>query len=109
MIFIRSNRFRKDLPQYNNSLVVKLPYPTNSSLVIAKYAKQAMQSIFKKGFEFKKAGIVVMGLVPEEVQQLNMFEVCNSDHKQLIAIIDNLNSKMWKNTLNSTSQKFGSS
>lgn len=108
MVFVRSNRFRKDLPQYNNSLVVKLPYATNSSLIIAKYAKKAMQSIFKKEYEFKKAGIMVMGLVPEEVQQLNMFEICNSDHKQLMTTIDSLNSKYGKNTLNIASQKLDS-
>ncbi|EDP94711.1 Y-family DNA polymerase [Kordia algicida OT-1] len=109
MVFVHSNRFRKDLPQYNNSLVVKLPYSTNSSLIIAKYAKKAIQSIFKKGYEFKKAGIMVMGLVPDNAQQLNMFEACNSDHKQLMSTIDRLNSKYGKNTLNIASQKLDSS
>lgn len=109
MVFVHSNRFRKDLPQYNNSLIVKLPYPTNSSLIIAKYAKKAMQSIFKKGYEFKKAGIMVMGLVPDNAQQLNIFEACNSDHKQLMSTIDRLNSKYGKNTLNIASQKLDSS
>ena len=88
--------------------MVKLPYPTNSSLIIAKYAKMAMQTIFKKKYEFKKSGIMVMGLVPEGVQQLNMFETCNADHKQLMTTIDSLNSKYGKNTLNIASQKLDS-
>lgn len=108
VVFIRSNPFRKDLKQYNNSIVVKLPYPTNSSLLIAKYARSAMQQIYKTGYEFKKAGIMVTGLVPEEVQQLNMFEACNSDHKLLMNVIDRVNSKYGKNTLNIASQKLDS-
>jgi DNA polymerase V len=108
MIFIHSNPFRKDLKQYSNSLVVKLPYATNSSLIIARYARKAIEQIYKKGYEFKKAGIVVMGLVPEAVQQLNMFEACNADHKILMSTIDNLNAKYGKNTLNIASQKLDS-
>lgn len=51
---------------------------------------------------------MVMGLVPEGVQQLNMFETCNADHKQLMTTIDSLNSKYGKNTLNIASQKLDS-
>jgi len=105
MIFIRSNPFREDLKQYSNSMMVKLPYPTNSSLIIARYARKAIEQIYKKGYEFKKAGIILMGLVPQAVKQLNIFENCNADHKKLMATIDDMNAKYGKNTLNIASQK----
>ncbi|WP_046756606.1 DUF4113 domain-containing protein [Kordia jejudonensis] len=38
-----------------------------------------------------------------------MFETCNSDHKQLMTVIDKLNSKYGKNTLDIASQKLDSS
>ena len=54
-VFIYSNRFRLDLPQYNGYTTVKLPYPTSSTFVINKYAQIALKSIFKLGYQYKKA------------------------------------------------------
>ena len=104
MVFIKTNGFRKDLQQYKKNIVVKLPYPTNSSIVIAKYAKHALKAIFKKGYQYKKAGVIVMGIVPDTNQQLNMFVESNQRHKPLMQTIDMLNSKYGSHTLKLGSQ-----
>ena len=59
-IFIRSNKFLKNKPQYRNGISVTLPFPTNSNITINKYAIQALKNIFKEGFHYKKAGVIVM-------------------------------------------------
>ncbi len=48
-VFLRTNRFRKDLPQYMPSLAVPLPYPTNDSLEVNRWADHLGERMFKPG------------------------------------------------------------
>lgn len=91
MVFIHTNGFRKDLPQYSRNIVVKLPYPTNSNMELSKFATFGLQKIFKNGFEYKKAGVIVMDITPEETKQINLFENSNPKHKPIMEVIDKIN------------------
>ncbi len=104
MVFIHTNGHRKDLKQYKKNIVIKLPYPTNSSIVISKYAKHALKAIYKKGYHYKKAGVIVMGIVPDDNMQLNMFIDSNQKHRPLMSTIDKLNRKYGNHTLKLGSQ-----
>ncbi len=90
-IFLYSNRHRKDLSQYNNSTVVKLPFPTNSSIELSKFAIEGLKQIFKKGFQYKKTGITALDITPENRRQIKLFENSASKHKALMKVIDNIN------------------
>lgn len=91
MVFIHTNRHRKDLPQYSRNIVLKLPYPTNSNIELAKFALQGLDKIFKKGFAYKKAGVIVMDFTPENTEQIMLFENSNPKHKLLMNTIDKIN------------------
>lgn len=91
MIFLHTNGHRKDLPQYSRNIVVKLPYPSNSNIELSKFAIQGLERIFVKGFDYKKAGVIVMDITPEREQQLSMFNNSNPKHKKLMRTIDYLN------------------
>jgi DNA polymerase V len=91
MVFVRSNRHRKDLPEYSRSIVLKLPFPTNSSIELAKFANVALQMIFKKGYSYKKAGVIVQDFTPENNLQKTLFENRNERHVPLMLAIDKLN------------------
>lgn len=91
MVFIHTNGHRKELPQYSRNIVIQLPYPTNSSIELAKFATKALQKIFKDGYAYKKAGVIVQDFTPEEVTQVSIFENSNEAHKPLMKVIDNLN------------------
>lgn len=93
-VFIHTNYFREDLPQCKRKSVVKLPYPTNSSLEIAKFAIKGLQQIYLEGFRYKKAGVIVMDITSENPSQLNMFENSNPKHKALMSAIDKINKKI---------------
>lgn len=54
IVFIHTNFFRKDQPQYSKSIKIKIPQPTNSSITISKYAIKALEQIFIEGFAYKK-------------------------------------------------------
>jgi len=99
IILLQSSRFEKNTPSYKNSITVVLPYATNSSLTIAKYATKAVTQIFKKGINYKRAGVIVTGLVTTDNHQLDMFESENPKHKPLMKTIDNLNKKYGGNKL----------
>jgi len=91
MLFINTNINRKDLPQYYRSIVLKLPFPTNSSIELAEFANQALTKIFKEGFHYKKAGVIVMNFSPEDETQFGLFENSNEKHKPLMQVVDKLN------------------
>ena len=90
---LQSNKHKKDEPQHRESRVVSLPYPTDSSLIISKEAVRLATQIFKKGIKYKRAGVMVMGLVPTHNQQLQMFDHEDPKHKPLMSTIDRLNEK----------------
>lgn len=91
MVFVHTNGHRQDLPQYSRNIVVKLPYPTNSSIELSKFATQALQRIFKKGYAYKKAGVIVLDFTPENNLQQTLFESRNERHIPLMQTVDKLN------------------
>ena len=104
IILLQSNRFKKNTTSYKNSITVVLPYATNSSLTIVKYAIKAVTQIFKKGINYKRAGVIVTGLVPTDNHQLDMFASENPKHKPLMKTIDDLNKKYGNNKLKLANQ-----
>lgn len=92
-VTLQSDRHKKHLEQHRESRVVSLPYPTDSSLIISKEAVRAATQMFKEGIKYKRAGVIVMGLVPTNNQQLQMFDAENPKHKPLMRTIDKLNAK----------------
>ena len=91
MIFIHTSGFKKSEPQYYKSIVVKLPYSTHSSIDIVKYAVKGLELIYKKGYKYKKAGVIVNDLTPETPKQLNLFEQPNIAHNKLMKVMDKIN------------------
>ena len=91
MVFIHTNEHRADLPQYSRNIIVKLPFPTNSNIELAKFATQALKNIFQQGFHYKKAGVIVQDFTPDNNRQLNLFENSNVRHIALMTAVDKMN------------------
>lgn len=94
IVFVRSNRHRKELEQYNKSIFIKLPYLTNSAIELSKFAVQALKKIFKEGVAYKKAGVMIMDFVNENDKQMSIFENSNPKHDELMKSLDKLNSRI---------------
>lgn len=90
-VFVRTNPFKEHLPQYARSVCIKLPYPTNSTLELTKHAVRGLKMVFKKGYHYKKAGIMVMALTPSASKQLNVFQNSDPRHLPLMKAIDRIN------------------
>lgn len=98
-VMLSSDRHKKDAQQYRGSTIVSLPYPTDSSLIISKEAVRAVTTIFKEDIKYKRAGVIVMGLVPNNNYQLDIFQQENPKHKSLMSAIDGLNKKYKDNKI----------
>ncbi len=107
LVFIHTNGYRKDLPQYNRNIIIKTHYPTNSSIDIIKLAVLGLGKIFKKGYQYKKVGVIVMGITPESEKQLAMFSKENPKHLSLMKTIDGLNNDIGQNKVKFGSQDLG--
>jgi len=94
MVFLHTNGYRKDLPQYSKNIVLKLPFATNSSLELTKFAVIGFKRIFKRGYAYKKAGVIFMDLTDEDKIQRGLFENSNPKHKLLMKAVDEINGKM---------------
>lgn len=104
MVFIHTNFHRKDLSQYSKNIVIKLPFPTNSSIELAKFATDGLEKIFKDGYRYKKAGVIIMNFTPEQEKQLSFFENSNEKHKGLMKIIDKINTSFGQQKIKLASQ-----
>jgi DNA polymerase V len=91
MVFVHTNGFRKDMPQYSRNITVKLPFATNSTIELSTFATQALRHIFKKGYNYKKAGVIALNFSPEDSVQSTLFEKRNELHIPLMKAIDKVN------------------
>ncbi|HIP48726.1 MAG TPA: Y-family DNA polymerase [Lutibacter sp.] len=107
MIFVHSNYYRKDLPQYRKNIVVKTEYPTHSSADLIKYAVLGLKTIFKDGYHYKKAGVIVSDLTPQNEKQLSLFSSENPKHQPLMERIDVINQSIGQNKVKFACQDLG--
>ena len=103
-VFVKSNRHQKNKLQYRNGIVMTLPYGSNSSITISKYAVQGLKKIYKKDVEYKKGGVIVMGIVPNNKTQLNIFEKENPKYQILMKTLDFITKKEGPNKIKLASQ-----
>ncbi|HCE54834.1 MAG TPA: SOS mutagenesis and repair protein UmuC [Lutibacter sp.] len=107
MVFVQSNYFRKDQPQYSRNIIINTDFPTNSTIELNHYAQIGLKAIFKEGYNYKKAGVIVMGLTPNSETQLSFFNTSNPRHQPLMSVVDKLNKSYGKNKIKFGNQSLG--
>lgn len=107
MVFVLTNYHRKDQPQYSRNIVINTDFPTNSTIELNHYAQIGLKAIFKEGYHYKKAGVIVMGLTPNNETQLSFFNSSNPKHQPLMSVIDKLNKSYGKNKIKFGNQSLG--
>ena len=90
LVFIHTNNFREDLPQYWKNTIIKLPVPTSDTLEIVHYALEGLKSIFMPGYQYKKAGVIITEIVTSA--QLGLFDTVDREKREkLMQVIDKVN------------------
>ena len=110
MCFVRTSPFRKE-PQYSKSICVPLRRCTADTGAIVSAAVAGLNAIFKPGYIYAKAGVMLIDLQADTVQQgeLNLESGNTSDHGTLMATLDGLNKRYGKGTVSMASAGLGGS
>jgi DNA polymerase V len=103
-VFLQTNRFRKDLPQYMPSLAVPLPSPTNDSLEVNRWASYLCDRMFKPEYLYKKAGILLSEISPVTHRQGDLLEPETTSNSQLMQALDKLNQRYGRGTVKVSTQ-----
>ena len=104
LVFVRSDPHKKGEAPYRNSCVLSLPYATDSTIILSKYAVLGLRKIFKDGVSYKKAGVMIMGLVPTQKRQLSLFENKNTKHVALMQRLDQIHKRFGPNQIKLANQ-----
>ena len=93
-VFVSSNPFREDLLQYWKYDELRLITPTSSTIPIVQAAAEVLDRIFIQGVQYKRAGVIVMGISPKSPIQQDLFDVTAEQigkMKRLDEVIDRIN------------------
>ncbi len=99
-IYLTTNYHSDFDKQYKNRIVMTLEQPTNSTIVLTKVALDGLKRIFKPGYRYKKVGVNLMDLVPENQIQTSLFADSESQINDVLTrLMDELNGKYGKNKI----------
>ncbi len=102
-VFVQTNRFREDLPQYCKSMQFKLVNATDDLTLITHIAKRCFKKLYREGYQYKKVGICLEQLIPKNPRQLDIFHQPTDEglakKDQLMTVFDKINQKYGRQTI----------
>jgi len=99
-VFLSTSRFRTDIPRFSGSSMATLPQPTSTTSVLIKAGMQELAALYKKGYPYNKAGIMLTGLGRADMQQQNLFVPAESKRNtKLMAALDQINRRWGRDAL----------
>ena len=107
-IFIYTNPFNAKHRQYYGTKKIQLERATNDNQIIVQEVIKGLQKIYKKGYVYKKAGVIVGNITQENQVQLNLFDQIKNREKytKISKVIDRINSSMGRDKLRIATQGF---
>jgi DNA polymerase V len=98
-IFVRTSPFQRNFGYYSNAKTIDFPIATNNSIEIVKTAVSILETIFKNGYQYQKAGVMLTGLRNDDGRK-NLFSSEKDEKiKSLMQSIDNTNYRYGRSTL----------
>jgi len=98
-VFLETNRFA-DEPQYAKSVTITLPVATQDTAELMRDALQGIEQLFREGYRYQKAGVILTALVPTHQVQTHLFDHKDRDRsRQLMAAIDAINTQWGTGTV----------
>ena len=92
-VFLHTNSHRPDLPQYCNSAYAPLGEPASDTMAIARAAQKALDTVFRPGFAYKRAGIFISETIPAKAVQPSLFipQADRIRRQRLMETVDRIN------------------
>lgn len=108
-VFLNTNAFREDLAQYWNFQEQRLITSTSSTITIVQTANEVLDKIYRQGYQYKKAGVIVMGINADSPIQQDLFDI-NAEQfqkmKRLDEVVDRINRMQGSETIVLGSQQY---
>jgi DNA polymerase V len=100
-VFISTNRFRETDPQYSNGIACRLPVPSAYTPRLIQVARDLLARIYREGYRYKKAGVMLYEIMPQGDAQLDLFSRFHDTERgrRLMRAVDGLNRAMGRQTL----------
>ena len=100
-VFANTNRFKENLPQTHSSVLISFCTPTAEQRTIISRAVQAAQELFKKGYGYKKAGVIATRIMDQDEVTPSLFEdteAIEKEHK-ITSALDAINTAFGEGTI----------
>tara|TARA_B100000575_G_scaffold247591_1_gene213104 strand:+ start:734 stop:1912 length:1179 start_codon:yes stop_codon:yes gene_type:complete len=99
-VFIRTSPFDRNKKYYSNSITIELPVSSNNSLELVKTATKALEKIYKYGYFYQKAGVILSKLKESSEKEFNLLTpILENKSKTLMKAIDFTNAKYGRNAI----------
>ena len=99
-IFLVTNYHSRIDKQYSKSITATMPIPTQDTFTLITESRKALHHIYKPGYKYKKVGVNLTGIIPQETVQGNLFkQPPKVAHPKLTQTLDRLNMKFGKMTV----------
>ena len=99
-VFIHTNPF-KEVPQYFGEGRANFSSGTSDTIRIIRASHEILDNIFRHGFEYKKAGVLLNHIVPKNQNQLDLFHPDPEDNEKLNQVVDLINKRYGPHTIKS--------
>jgi DNA polymerase V len=106
-VFIQTNRFNKE-EQYNAGLTVPMPEPTDDTLTLTAAALAGLEVIYRSGYRYKKAGVMLTLLSDKQARQMSIFDhaAVTQRSTKLMTALDMINRDYGHGTVRSGASGF---
>lgn len=101
-VYIRTNVFKPEVPQYQRAVTVPLPEVTSDTRVLTRWALRVLRRIYRPSYGYHKAGITLMNIVPASNLQFSLFASSATEDarsQQLMGVLDGINRKYGRGTM----------
>lgn len=100
-VFISTSPFREKDPQYSRGLTIPLPEASSNTFRLVEFALWGLKQIYRPGYRYAKAGVMLMDIVPAGSRQHSLFvdEEVPQESTRLMQTMDAINKRMGKDTL----------
>lgn len=99
-VYMRTNKFNDQSPFFHRQLHTVFPVATDNTAVMIKAAMSLVEEMWQEGLLYKKAGVMLDGIVPSGTVQYNLFEETSFKyHPDSMKVMDAINAKMGRDTI----------
>src|SRR5215469_4469781 len=100
MVFIETNRFKPEYAQHYATRPVRLPVATSDTGKLIGAALAGLAAIWRDGYRYKKAGVVLLDLHPAAAVQEGLFDKADTPRRTaLMRTVDRLNTRFGRDTV----------